>query len=131
MAKMIHSMIRVRDEAASLAFYRTAFGLDVVDRYRFDRFTLIYLRNAEQGFELELTVNAGQEVPYDPGNGYGHLAVSVEDIEAEHARLESAGLSPLPVKAMSHEGTPLARFFFVSDPDGYKIEVIQRGGRFV
>ncbi len=131
MATLIHSMIRIRDEPASLAFYRTAFGLETVGRYAFDGFTLIYLRNTAQSFELELTVNAGQDKPYDLGNGYGHLAVSVDDIEAEHARFESAGLAPLALRAMSHEGTPLARFFFVSDPDGYKIEVIQRGGRFV
>jgi len=131
MAKMIHSMVRVRDEAASLAFYRTAFGLEVVDRYPFDGFTLIYLRNGEQDFELELTVNADQSRPYELGNGYGHLAVSVADLDAEHARFEKAGLAPLPLKTLSHEGTPLGRFFFVSDPDGYKIEVLQRGGRFI
>ena len=131
MAKTIHSMLRVHDEAASLAFYRTAFGLEVADRYPFEGFTLIYLRNAEQEFELELTVNADQEKPYELGNGYGHLAVSVSDIEAEHARLQAADLHPLPVKSLAHDGKTLARFFFVSDPDGYKIEVIERGGRFI
>ena len=54
----------------------------------------------------------------------------VDNIEAERPRFESAGLAPLALKALSHDGTLLARFFFVSDPDGYKIEVIQRGGRF-
>src|ERR1700712_3617510 len=114
MAKTIHSMLRVRDEAASLAFYRTAFGLEVADRYPFEGFTLVYLRNAEQAFELELTVNADQDEPYQLGKGYGHLAVSVSDIETEHARLQAAGLDPLPLKTLSHDGTPLARFFFVS-----------------
>lgn len=130
MAKMIHSMIRVTDEARSLAFYESAFGLTVADRLPFDGFTLIYLRNAESGFELELTVNAGRDKPYDLGDGYGHLAVSVDDLEAEHARISAAGLTPGDVKTMQREGKPFARFFFIADPDGYKIEVLQRGGRF-
>lgn len=130
MAKMIHSMIRVTDEARSVGFYRTAFGLEVADRYPFDGFTLIYLRNAETGFELELTVNAGRDKPYDLGDGYGHLALSVDDLDAEHKRITEAGLSPNPLRTMERDGKPFARFFFISDPDGYKIEVIQRGGRF-
>ena len=130
MAKSIHSMIRVRDEARSLDFYRRAFGLEVAERLAFDGFTLIYLSNPESEFELELTVNDGRAEPYQLGDGYGHLAVSVEDLEAEHARFEREGLSPLPLKELKHEGKPLARFFFVQDPDGYRIEVLQRGGRF-
>jgi lactoylglutathione lyase len=67
MAKLIHSMIRVLDEARSLAFYDTAFGLKVADRLDFDSFTLIYLSNVEQTFELELTVNKGRTEAYTPG----------------------------------------------------------------
>jgi lactoylglutathione lyase len=131
MAKMIHSMIRVADEARSVAFYEQAFGLTVADRYPFDGFTLIYLRDAETGFELELTVNGGRDKPYDLGDGYGHLAVSVDDLDAEHARIEAAGLNPGALKQMDRDGKPFGRFFFIADPDGYKIEVLQRGGRFV
>ncbi len=130
MAKTVHSMIRVRDEARSVAFYETAFGLTVADRYPFDGFTLVYLRNAEADFELELTINGERDAPYDLGDGYGHLAFVVDDLAAEHARFVEAGLSPNPLKAMERDGAAFARFFFVSDPDGYKIEVIQRGGRF-
>ncbi|AMM86202.1 VOC family protein [Martelella sp. AD-3] len=130
MAKMIHSMIRVLDETRSIDFYHRLFGLEVVDRFPFDGFTLIYLANAETGFELELTVNAGQSEAYDLGNGYGHLAVSVADIEAEHRRLTELGIPVGSLVAMKREGAPFARFFFVTDPDGYKIEVLERGGRF-
>ncbi len=130
MAKMIHSMIRVLDEQRSLDFYRKAFGLEVVDRVPFESFTLIYLANGETGFELELTVNAGREAPYDLGDGYGHLAVSVEDAEAAHKRFIELGLTVGKLVDMQHEGKPFARFFFATDPDGYKIEVLQRGGRF-
>lgn len=133
MAKLIHSMIRVRDEAASLAFYERAFGLTVADRLAFDGFTLIYLSNAEQTFELELTVNHDRDRPYELGDGYGHLAVSVDDVDAEHAGFVGEGLSPLPVKQLALGERVVGRFFFVVDPDGYKIEVLQRGapGRFL
>ncbi|MFY0692272.1 MAG: VOC family protein [Paracoccaceae bacterium] len=131
MAKAIHSMIRVRDEARSVAFYKTAFGLEIADRFDFDGFTLIYLSNAETGFELELTVNKGQDAPYDLGNGYGHIAFSVADIEAEHKRLSELGLEPRDIKSLDHAGTPLATFFFLQDPDGYMIEVLLRAGRYL
>lgn len=130
MAKMIHSMIRVLDEQRSLDFYQRAFGLEVVDRVPFDGFTLIYLANRATDFELELTVNAGREAPYDLGDGYGHLAVSVEDVEEAHARFTALGLTVGKLVDMQHDGQPFARFFFATDPDGYKIEVLQRGGRF-
>lgn len=131
MSKTIHSMIRVLDEARSVAFYDLAFGLQVVDRLPFDSFTLIYLRNAESDFELELTINAGRTEPYNIGDGYGHLAVSVENVDAEHARLIAAGLAPRKLVDFAPGGTVVARFFFIADPDGYQIEVLQRGGRYL
>ena len=130
MAKALHSMIRVFDLDRSVAFYETAFGLKTVDRFDFDDFTLLYLRNDESDFELELTWNHDQGEPYEHGSGYGHLAVAVDDLEAEHRRLEEAGLAPRKLVTMEHRGSPLARIFFVTDPDGYDIEVIERGGRF-
>ncbi|MBW6421443.1 VOC family protein [Rhizobium sp. XQZ8] len=130
MAKLVHSMIRVLEEARSVEFYDKAFGLKVADRVPFDGFTLIYLANPETGFELEFTVNTSRTEPYDLGNGYGHLAVTVEDIEAEYQRFTALGFTVGKLVEMPHEGKPFARFFFVTDPDGYKTEVIQRGGRF-
>ncbi len=129
MAKAIHTMIRVLEEERSVRFYRTAFGLEVADRFPFEGFTLVYLRNAEADFEVELTVNKGRAEPYNLGDGYGHVAVAVDDLDAEHARFEREGLSPRPVKELETSGLR-ARFFFVQDPDGYMIEVLQRGGRF-
>ncbi|ALN75511.1 hypothetical protein M673_22475 (plasmid) [Aureimonas sp. AU20] len=123
-------MIRVLEEERSRAFYETAFGLAVADRIDFDSFTLIYMKNAESGFELELTVNKGQSGPYDLGTGYGHLAVSVEALEAEHARLKAAGLAPKDIKELKTPDGNAARFFFIEDPDGYKIEVLERSWRF-
>ena len=131
MAKAIHAMIRGLDEARSVAFYGQAFGLAVAERLDFDSFTLLYLSNPETTFELELTVNKGRTQPYDLGDGYGHLAVSVPDVAAEHARLAEAGLSPRKIVDFAPAGTVIARFFFIADPDGYQIEVLERGGRYL
>lgn len=89
---MIHSVIQVRDEARSVDFRRIAFALDVADRLDFEGFTLLYLSNRRNGFELELSVNASRT------EGYGHLAVSVDDPDAERARLEAAGLRPTVIR---------------------------------
>lgn len=133
-ARIVHSMVRILDEQRSLAFYDVAFGLKPVDRIVFDDFTLIYLRNASTTFELELTVNHGRTEPYSLGDGYGHLAVTVADLEGERERLMAAGLNPGPVRSLFRPGgeseDTLARFFFIQDPDGYRIEVIAAQGRF-
>jgi lactoylglutathione lyase len=129
-AKAIHSMIRVLDETRSVDFYRDAFGLEIADRFDFEGFTLVYLRNGEADFELELTVNKGTTEPYDLGKGYGHLAFAVDDLEAEHARFKAAGFEPRDIKEFNRDGALLAKFFFVQDPDGYQIEVLQKHGRY-
>lgn len=131
MAKAIHSMIRVLDEARSVKFYEQAFGLKVSERLDFDSFTLVYISNDQSSFELELTVNKGRTDPYDLGDGYGHLAFSVSDVDAEHDRLSQAGLNPRKLVDFAPAGTVIARFFFIADPDGYQIEVLQRGGRYL
>lgn len=124
-------MIRVLDEEKSVDFYAKAFGLKVKDRFPFDGFTLVYLRNDENDFEVELTVNHDQDEPYSHGSGYGHLAVCVDDIESEHARMSALDMQPTPVKEFQRDGELMAKFFFVQDPDGYKIEVLKRHGRYV
>lgn len=131
MAKAIHTMIRVLDEARSVRFYEQAFGLKIADRLDFDSFTLVYMSNADSSFELELTVNKDRTDPYDLGDGYGHLAFSVDDLDAEHARLTEAGLAPRKLVDFAPGGEVIARFFFIADPDGYQIEVLQRGGRYL
>ena len=123
-------MIRVLEESRSVEFYGKAFGLNVEDRYDFDGFTLVYLKNTENDFEIELTINHKQEDEYTHGNGYGHLAVSVDDIDSEYARMNSLEIEPTAVKEFFRDGTLMAKFFFVQDPDGYKIEVLQRHGRY-
>ncbi|KPU84147.1 lactoylglutathione lyase [Marinosulfonomonas sp. PRT-SC04] len=123
-------MIRVLDEALSVQFYTQAFGLEVAERLDFDSFTLVYLRSPEADFELELTVNKDRTEPYDLGDGYGHIAFCVDDLEAEHARFEAAGFKPRKVVEFERDGVLLAKFFFVTDPDGYEVEMLQRHGRY-
>ncbi len=130
MAKAIHMMVRVLDEARSLAFYRKAFGLDVADRLDFPDFTLVYLSNPEAPFEVELTINKGRTEPYELGNGYGHVAFVVDDLDGEHRRFEGEGLNPRKIVEFNSNGKQIARFFFVEDPDGYRIEVLQKLGRY-
>lgn len=130
LAKAIHSMIRVLNEQRSVDFYSTAFQLDVADRLDFDSFTLVYLSNAEDDFEVELTINKDRTEPYELGDGYGHLAVSVDDLESEHQRIKGAGYEPRDIVEFERDGALIAKFFFLKDPDGYEIEVLQRHGRF-
>jgi lactoylglutathione lyase len=130
MARIIHAMFRVLNEERSVDFYRRAFGLTLADRYGFDGFTLVYLRNAEADFEVELTINHDRTEPYTRGDGYGHVAFAVEDLPTEHTRFAAEGLAPEPIKEFHREGALMARFFFVQDPDGYRIEVLQRHGRY-
>lgn len=130
MAKIIHTMLRVLQEERSVAFYKNALSLDVADRFGFDGFTLVYLRNPHNDFEIELTINHDRTQPYDLGDGYGHIAVTVDDLDAEHARMAAEGIDPAPIKEFFRDGSLMARFFFVQDPDGYKVEVLQRHARY-
>jgi lactoylglutathione lyase len=130
MAKAIHMMIRVVDIDRSIAWYDKAFGLKPAKRIGFESFDLVYLRNDKNDFELELTANKGHTEPYRHGEAYGHFAVCVDDLDAEHKRFQREGLQPKDIKQLDHNGEKLARFFFVEDPDGYKCEVLERFGRY-
>ena len=131
MAKLIHSMIRVLELERSRAFYEKAFGMVESHRLEFPTFSLVYLRDPESHSEIELTVNNDQAEPYTHGTGYGHVAFCAPDLEVFRENLISLGLEPGDIKTLSVESKPMARFFFISDPDGYKIEVLERSGHYV
>jgi lactoylglutathione lyase len=131
LAKIIHSMIRVHDLDRSLQFYKDALGLSPSHRLDFPDFSLLYLRNDENDFEIELTWNKGREPAYTHGDGYGHVAVAVTDLASEHARMAGLGIDPTAMKEFKRGDDMLARFFFIQDPDGYKIEVLERSGHYV
>ena len=100
------------------------------DRFDFDSFTLIYLQTPNSDFELELTVNKGRTEPYDIGDGYGHIAFVTKNLEDQHERMKDIGLKPRDIVEFDRDGSLLAKFFFIQDPDGYQIEVLQEFGRY-
>ena len=130
MAKFLHLMVRAADLDASIRFYDAAFDLKENHRLDFPDFTLVYLRNDENDVEVELTLNKTRSEPYTHGDGYGHIAFAVDDLDAEHERFAAAGLSPENIKEFAPGGEKIARFFFVEDPDGYRIEVLERFGHY-
>lgn len=130
MAKLIHAMIRVKDLDQSMRFYGKAFGLAESSRLEFPTFALVYLREPESGFELELTHNFDQSEPYTHGSGYGHLAFCVEDLAGHRESVAALGYPVGDIKEL-RAATGGARFYFTTDPDGYKIEVIERAGHYV
>ena len=128
--KMIHTCLRVLDLKRSIEFYSSAFDLSEYARFRFENFTLVYLRDPHTSFELELTQNHDRKEPYDLGDGYGHLALQADNLEAEHKKVGAAGGQVTDIKSLEHDGKVLGKFFFATDPDGCKIEVLAREGRF-
>jgi lactoylglutathione lyase len=130
MAKLIHSMIRVQDLDRSMAFYRNGFGLEESHRLEFPAFTLLYLRDPESGCEIELTCNKGQAEPYTHGTGYGHVAFCVDDLASHRNMLVGHGYTAGEIKSLVAPGGS-ARYYFTTDPDGYKIEVLERAGHYV
>ena len=130
MPKIIHSMIRVIDLGKSMTFYADVLGLHEAHRLDFPDFALVYLRNAENDVEIELTLNKGRTEAYTHGTGYGHIGVVVPDVAAIHAALTAKGYVCNPVKEFKRGDELLARFFFIQDPDGYKIEMLERHGHY-
>lgn len=121
-------MIRVRDLDASIAFYTGLLGMKLLRRqdYPGGEFTLAFVGYGDESDStvVELTHNWGQEEPYDLGAGFGHLAIGVPDIHGTCEALAAAGVNiPRPPGPMKHGSTVIA---FVEDPDGYKIELIER-----
>ena len=126
--RFLHSMIRVYDLDAALHFFCELLGLREVRRrdHEKGRFTLVFLGTGAAGddAQVELTHNWDQQEPYELGSGYGHIAIGVPDIHGACARLQGEGVNiPRPPGPMKHGTTVLA---FVEDPDGYKIELIER-----
>ncbi|SRR5690554_1030331 len=122
--KFLHSCIRVMDLDKSLAFYKDALGFQETRRkdYPEDEFTLVFLSDSNRNFELELTYNYDREVPYEIGNGYSHIAVSVDDLESSRERHINMGYEA--TELMGLPGSP-PRYYFITDPDGYEIEIIR------
>ncbi|MEQ9763150.1 VOC family protein [Streptococcus sp. ZJ151] len=120
--KPLHTCVRIKDLDASLKFYADALSLTEDRRLDFpdQEFTIVYLRAEGYEYELELTYNYGHAA-YELGDGYGHIALGVEDIENLHKAHQEAGYSITDIKGLPDQ-KPM--FYFITDPDGYKIEII-------
>jgi lactoylglutathione lyase len=126
---LVHTCLRVVDPDASVRFY-TALGFEPRGRLNFETAYNLYLGLPGGGDSLELTVNVGREEPYDLGDGYNHIALTVDDLDATLEKL-SGELGVEPEKPAFHPGgrDDLPRIAFVQDPDGYRTELID-GGKF-
>lgn len=123
----LHTMIRVLDVDASIDFYTRHLGMKVLHRtdYPEGKFTNVFVGYGDENTNtvLELTHNWDQDVPYDLGSAFGHLAIGVPDIYAVCETMEKEGVKiPRKPGPMMHGTTVIA---FIEDPDGYKIELIE------
>ena len=123
--ELVHTNMRVRDIDASLRFYE-ALGFERRGKLDFGSAYNIYMGLPGDGDRLELTVNVGQDGAYDLGSGYGHVAVTVDDLDATLARLAEQGIEP-EKPPYAPGGREEYRICFVADPDGYRIEMIDGG----
>ena len=126
--RLLHTMISVLDLEKSLDFYSRLLGMKVLRRkdYESGRFTLAFVGYGAETEDtvVELTHNWDQKEPYTLGSAFGHLAIGVPDIYGTCRRLEAEGVKiPRPPGPMKHGGSVIA---FIEDPDGYKIELIER-----
>jgi lactoylglutathione lyase len=124
--ELIHTCYRITDIDRSVAFYE-ALGFE--DRRRMpirDEAINVFMGLPGDGDRLELTYNHGVD-SYEVGTGYGHIAVSVDDIDETLGRLQEQGIEPEREPYRVREGG--SRICFVRDPDGYRVELIDRSGK--
>jgi lactoylglutathione lyase len=126
--RYLHTMIRVRDLEKSLKFYTEQLGMKVLRQrdYPSGKFTLAFVGYGDETDHtvIELTHNWGQAEPYQLGTAFGHLAIGVPDVYKACDRLAAAGVKiPRPAGPMAHGGSVIA---FIEDPDGYRIELVER-----
>lgn len=121
-----HVCYRINDIDRSIAFYCGALGFRELKRFpiRDEAINIFVAPEGSEDTPLELTFNHGRTEPYDLGTGYGHIAFTVEDLDATLARLDAIGVQPEKPPYSVREGG--SRLCFVRDPDGYRIELIEK-----
>lgn len=124
---LIHTCYRILDVDRSVAFYE-ALGFQEVRRAPIrDEAINVFMNLPEDGAEprLELTYNIGRDEPYEIGTGYGHIAITTSDLDGTLRQLAQQGIDPeRPPYSIRAGGN---RICFVRDPDGYRVEIIERG----
>ena len=124
-AELIHTCYRITDVDRSVDFY-TKLGFEETRRMPIrDEAINVFMGLPGDGERLELTYNHDQEGPYEIGAGYGHIAITAEDLDGTLERLASIGIEPEKPPYTVREGG--SRLCFVRDPDGYRIEIIEKG----
>jgi lactoylglutathione lyase len=126
--RFVHTCVRVLDPDKSVAFYE-ALGYERRGKLQFETAYNIYMGLPGEGDDLELTVNIGRDEPYDLGDGYNHIALTVDDLDAQLAELAKIGVEPEKPPFAPGGREEIGRIAFVADPDGYRIELID-GGEF-
>jgi lactoylglutathione lyase len=126
-AELIHTCYRILDIDRSVAFYE-ALGFEELHRVPIrDEAINVFMGLPGDGARLELTYNIGREEPYDVGSGYGHIAITAEDLDATLERLAAQGIEPERPPYSVREGG--SRLCFVRHPDGYRIEILEKSDR--
>ncbi len=120
---LLHACIRVLDLEASKKFYTEVFDFQVTREkdYPDDKFTISYLAVPGSPFEIELTYNYESD-PYEIGNGFSHLALGVDDLDAVYEKAKESGYEMTELKSLPGSDN---RYFFITDPDGYRLEVMK------
>ena len=124
--RVVHTCIRVVDPEASQRFYGLL-GFEPRGRLNFQSAYNLYMGLPGDGDTLELTVNRGRTEPYDLGDGYNHLALTVDDLDGLLAALAKEGIEPERAPYAPGGREDVGRICFVADPDGYRIELIDGG----
>ena len=124
-AALVHTCVRVRDIGASVRFYE-AVGFERRGKLDFGQAYNVYMGLPGDGDRLELTVNVGREEPYELGEGYNHMAITVDDLDGLLAKLAEQGIEP-EKPPYAPGGREEYRICFVTDPDGYRLELIDGG----
>jgi len=125
--ELIHTCYRVADLDRSIAFYEKL-GLEEIGRIPIrDEAINVFMGLPGDGPRLELTYNIGRDEPYELGTGYGHIAITVDDMEATLERLAAVGIEPERPPYSVREGGSL--LCFVRDPDDYRVELLEAGSR--
>jgi lactoylglutathione lyase len=125
MSALIHTCYRIGDIDRSVAFYE-ALGFEELRRVPIrDEAINVFMGLPGDGARLELTYNHGVD-GYDLGTGYNHIAITASDLDATLERLARQGIEPERPPYSNREGG--SRLCFVRDPDGYRIELIERRG---
>ncbi len=128
--RLAHAMIQVRDLGGAIAFYEDALGLHVADRHRYEGAELAYLRAPGGGAELELLCETPWRFAGPAEQGRCHVAFTVSSVDAEHARLTALGIPCGEVSAYEANGRLQTRFFYLYDPEGNEIEILEAMGRY-